>query len=343
VKTRTPRLVAAFLAVAVAASLTACSTRAGADEIYLYYASGAGDDKKFVECIQPGTAGSYPIDDEIFALPTSLRTWNIRPEGGDTNQPIKSGSKPVGNQPGPEVVIYATADFYLNTDCKAGKDSPVVKFWENTGRRYGVAVDGEEGFKQDAWRSMLLNTLVPAEEKALREQTRNWTADELDANLNGAWGQMEKQLGPLFLDQLRAKVGGDYFCGAGYARGAEVEWSEWVADGTDEKGLTKFKEEKRKGTCPPVRISIIDVNFADPGIAAARASVFKAEQEAKAKLIAAQAELEQSRILGEAAKNEAYLKLKQIEADLEAAKACAANPNCTLVVGASGVNVNTGK
>lgn len=337
------RITAAALVAVLAAPLAGCSTRAGADEIYLYYASGAGDDKKFVECIEPGTAGSYPLDDEIFALPTSLRTWNIRPQGGDTDQPVKSGSKPVGNQPGPEVVIYATADFYLNTDCKAGKDSPVVKFWENTGRRYGVSTDGEGGFKDDAWKTVLLNTLVPAEEKALREQTRNYTADELDANLGGVWGRMEKQLGALFNAELRAKVGGDYFCGTGYGRGGDVEWTEWVPDGVDEQGVAKVREEKRKGACPPVRISITDVNFADAGIAASRAAVFKAEQDAKAKLIAAQAELDQSRILGEAAKNESYLKLKQIEAELEAAKACASNPNCTLVVGASGVTVNTGK
>lgn len=337
------RFLCALLALGVVLPAGACSTRAPSDQIVLYYKAGTGDDRQFGECIEPGKAGSYPVDDEVFYLPTSLRTWNIRPEGGDTNKPIKSGTKPVGTQPGPEVVIYATADFYLNTDCGDGKDSPVVQFWENTGRRYGVSVDGEEGFSDDKWRAMLLNTLVPAEEKALREQTRNWTADELDANLNGAWAQMEKQLGPLFLEQLRAKVGGDYFCGTGYARGTEVEWPEWVADGTDEKGLAKFREEKHRGKCPPVRISIIDVNFADDNIAKARAAVFAAEQEAKAKLIAAQAELQQSQILGQAASNEAYLRYKQIEAQAKAAEACKANPNCTVIIdGTGGANVNVG-
>lgn len=338
------RTLAGMVALAATFTLGACSTRAPSDQIVLYYQSGAGEDKKFGECVEPGRAGSYPVDDEVFYLPTSLRTWNIRPEGGDTNVPIRSGTKPVGTQPGPEVVIYATADFYLNTDCGAKENSPVVRFWENTGRRYGVSVDGEDGFKEDKWRGMLLNTLVPAEEKALREQTRNWTADELDANLNGAWSQMEKQLGPLFLDQLRAKVGGDYFCGTGFARGTEVEWSEWVADGVDEKGLARFREEKRRGKCPPVRISIVDVNFADENIAKARAAVFAAEQEAKAKLIAAQAELQQSQILGQAAGNEAYLRYKQIEAQTRAAEACKANPNCTVIIDGSGnANVNVGK
>lgn len=336
----TPRGLAALFTAAgmVAAGLTGCSTRAPSDQIILYYASGTGENKKFQECIEPGKAGSYPIDDETFALPTSLRTWNIRPEGGDSSTPIKSGTKPAKDgQPGPEVVIYATADFYLNTDCgKDGKDanSPVVQFWENTGRRYGVAVDGEDGVKADAWKTVLLNTLVPAEEKALREQTRNYTADELDANLDGVWTTMERQLGPLFIAELRAKVGGDYFCGTGYQRGKTVEWTEWVPA---EGGM--FKEEKRSGKCPPIRISITDVNFADSGIADARAKVFKAEQEAKAAYIRAQSDLEVAKIKAqEAALNAAYLELRKAEMQLEAAKACAANPNCTLVIG-SGNNI----
>lgn len=314
---------AAALGVAgvILAGTAACSTRAPVDQIILYYAAGAGDNRTFVECIEPGTAGKFPVDDEIFALPTSLRTWNIRAEGGDTDKPIRSGSKPARDgQPGPEVVVYATAEFYLNTNCEGGSSSPVVQFWEKTGRRpwvdgKGVAVDGEEGFQLAAWRVMLLNTLVPAEEKAIREETRKYTADELDANLDGVWKKMEDALGATFLAELKAKTGGDYFCGPTF--------------------------DRTKPDCPPIRISITDINLSDQGIVDARAAVFKAEQEAKARLIAAQAKLEESRILGQAAQNAAYLELKRIEADLEAAKACAANPNCTLIIGGNaGVNVN---
>lgn len=314
-----PRVVAGVLGVAVLLASAGCSTRAPADQIILYYVSGAGENKQFKECIEPGTSGSYPIDDEVFALPTSLRTWNIRPQGGDTDVPIKSGTKPgKDGQPGPEVVVYATAEFYLNTNCDAGKDSPIVQFWERTGRRYNLSGEGEDGFDEKAWKTVLLNTLVPAEEKAIREATRNYTADELDANLGGVWKQMEDALGATFLAELKAKTGGEYFCGPSYNRA--------------------------KPECPPIRISITDINFADQGIAEARAAVFKAEQDAKARIIAAQAKLEESRILGQAAQNAAYMELKRIEADLDAAKACASNPNCTLILGAgSGVNVNTGK
>jgi hypothetical protein len=349
VTTRLRRAAAAMAVLALAAGASACSTRAPADQLVLYYKAGAGDDKKFQECIEPGKAGPYPYDDEAFYLPVNLRTWNIRPSGGDTDQPIKSGSKPVGNQPGPEVVVWATADFYLNTDCAAGKDSPIVRFWEQTGRRpwldgKGISTAGEGGFNEDAWRVMLLNTLVPAEEKALREQTRLFTADDLDANTGGVWGQIERAIGPIFLEQLRSRLGGDFFCGTGYRRGAQVEWEEHVPDGVDVNGVAKFKTEKRTGSCPPIRISITDVNFADENIAAARARVFAAEQDAKAKKVAALAELERAKILGEASRNELYLRYKEIEARAAAAEACKANPNCTVIIdGVGGVGVTTGR
>jgi hypothetical protein len=340
------RVVAAFLlAIGVLLSSGACSTRAGYDEVVLYYTSGTGDNRAFKECIDPGKAGSYAVDDEVFSIPTSLRTWNIRREGGDTDHPIESGTRPgADGQPGPHVVTYAAADFYINTDCKAGKDSPVVKFWESLGRRYGISEDGDDGFKADKFKTLLLNTIVPSQEKSLAEGTRFYSADDLDANTHGERGELERRMAPLFAAELRAKLGGDFFCGIGYDRGREVEWTEWVADGTEADGRPKVREEKRKGTCPPVRISITDIDYADAGIAQSRANVYKAEQDAKAKLIGAQAELDQSRILGQAASNESYLRYKQIQAQAAAAEACKANPNCTVIIDGTaggGVNVNT--
>lgn len=339
---------AVALAVSLAATTAACATRAPSDQIVLYYKSGAGDDKKFGECIKPGKSGSYPVDDEIYYLPTSLRTWNLRPSGGDSDQPIRSGTKPKGDQPGPEVAIWATADFFLNTDCRAGASSPIVKFWENTGRRYGVSKDGEEKFDEGAWKRMLVNTLAAAEEKALRTLTRAYDADALDANTGGVWADIERRMSATFQNELRAKVGGDYFCGTGYNGGNDVDWVELVDDGVDEQGLPKVKEEKRRGACPPVRITISDIGFADPGIAAARAKVFEAEQNAKAALIAAQSQVDVANKLALAGKDPGYVRLRELEVqlaiadkNLEAARECAKNPNCTVVVttGGSGVNV----
>jgi hypothetical protein len=319
----------------VAATTAACSTRANSDEIILYYAAGAGDNKEFRECIKPGEAGTYPFDDEIYSLPTNQRTWNIRPEGGDSKVPITSGSKPSADgQPGPSVSIYATADFFINVDCAGGKTSPVVQFWERAGRRYEISANGENGFSNKNWIKMMMNTLVPAEEKALREQTMRYSADELDANLGGVWSKIEAQLGNTFMVELKSKLGGEFFCGTGYAGGRKTTWDETVvnADGTTAK-------RKAEGTCPPIRVSISDINFTDPGIAEARNKVYKAKAESEAALIAARAEVDKAALLSKAAADGAYLRMKEIEAQLEAAKACAANPNCTIIVGADGVMV----
>jgi len=339
------------LAALTAPGLAACATRPPANVLLLYYKAGAGDDRKFVECIRPGTSGKYPVDDETFTLRTDARTWNIAHdgEGGDSNTPIESGTKygPDG-QPGPAVKTWSSADFNINVDCTAGKNSPAVRFWEDLGRRYHISRDDtEDGWDEKEWRELLLATFVVAERKAIAEGTRFYTADELDSNGKGQRGELEKRLGPLFQAELRKKLGGDYFCGTGYhvddqGKPVEVEYDEYIPDGTNDDGTLRFKTEQRKSTCPPVRISITDIDFANAAIAAARADVYAAEQRAKAALVAAQAELEKARKLGEAAKNPDYLKYKQIEAQVAAAEACKSNPNCTVIIdgtGQSGINV----
>lgn len=376
------------LAVAAVATVTACSTRAPADSIVLYYKSGTGDDKKFLECIKPGESGSYPVDDEIFEIPTSQRTWNIRADGtGDSKTPIASGTAQVKSedgktfQPGAEVNIFPTADFFLNTDCGDGKGkddggngykSPVVRMWENSGRRDwcghggiskdGLAEDGEGGgFDIEAFRCMLTNTLVPAEEKALRQEARKYSADDLDANTNDVWTTMERNLAPTFQQVLREKLGGDYFCGTGYAYGREVTWTEFkpvTEDGKpvlDGNGQPTYEEVKKTGTCPPVRISIGDIGFKNKSIADARADVYAAEQRAKAAKIDATAQKERADILTQVGNSQGYLRLQEIEADkrrsdaqVESARvmsdACKRAPNCTVIVGANGnVNVPAGR
>lgn len=340
-----------LLAAATVGTLTACATRAPSDSIILYYAAGAGENREFVECIEPGTDGSYPMDDEIFALPTSLRTWNIRPEGGDSDKPIASGTLPTSvngtNQPGPEVVVYATADFYLNSDCAKGKDSPIVRFWETTGRRYGVSADGEEGFNQGNFNRMLLNTLVPAEEKALRQETRKYNADVLNDNIGNVWTTMERNLAPTFQAELKAKLGGDFFCGTGYAGGAKVKWTEWEPvmknGGTsfeefvlDENGQQAYEEVEKSGTCPPVRITVTDVNFRDKNIADARARVYASEQDAKAKQIEAQGQADRAATLEGVGNSPGYIRLQEIEAQKQAAEACKTAKSCTVIIGDPG-------
>jgi hypothetical protein len=349
------RAVAAVgLAVGLLVGAAACATRAGYDEIILYYKAGVGDNRTFSECIPPGQSGDYPVDDETYSLPTTIRSWAIQHTGGDTQQAIDSGTAygPDG-QPGPHVLVYATASFYLNTNCGTGQradkdpNSPVVQFWQKIGARgWGPKdqkiVDDNGEFSVAGWDMMLQETLVAAETKALANGTRYYTADALDSNAHGERTQVEQRIAPIFQDELRQRLGGDFFCGAAYVRNSAATWTDDVQKGTNPDGSPIFGQQKTTGLCPPIRISITDVDYADPKIAAARAAVYAAEQDAKAQVIAAQAQADKARILGQSAQNPAYLAYLGAQAQLEAAQACRANPNCTVIIGAGGgVNVNT--
>lgn len=343
-----------IVALALIGSTAACSgVKPEPDNIILYYSAGMGDNKVFQECVPGGTTGPWSADNDVYELPRSLRTWNIREDGtGDSKEPIRTAS----SVPGDEVAMFTTADFYLNTDCgqgnKANKDpkSPIVQFWEQTGRRKwngkSIADSGEGKFNEDAWKAMLQNTLVTVQEGVLRAESRKYTADQLDGNLDGVWQIMERVLSVKFQKAMNAKVGGDYFCGAGYKNGSEVTWSEWSEDGTDEKGGTKYKEVTGiKGTCPPIQITIRDVNRADPAIAEARRKVIVAEQNAKQALIDAQSKVDVARKLAEA-DAATVIELERLKTQLAIAQACASNPNCTLIVDTSGnadVTVTPGK
>lgn len=347
------RVGAALGAVLVLGSLVACSSRAEPDEIGLYYTKGSVEGTKFQECIEPSTKGPGTVNDTVYWLPTSLRTWNIQREGGDTATPIVAGTKPDANgQAGPQVHVWATTEFYLNSDCtdENGKETtqaPIVLFWEKTGRRYSVtAADGDAG-----WLKMLQNTLVPVLDRTLQGVSRNFSADEWDANLTDTWVKAEALMRDEFTTQLRSKVGGDYFCGPEYVRDTEVSYKQrTVTKQTtpDPKDKTKMvdtfalgAEEDKRGTCPPVKVTISNADYADAGLQAARAATRTAAEEAKKRLIEAQAKVDEARILSKAAQDKNYMELKKIEAQVRMAELCAANPNCTLIIGADGAIVGT--
>lgn len=348
------RVGAALGAVLVLGSLMACSSRAEPDEIGLYYTKGSVEGTKFQECIEPSTKGPGTVNDQVYWLNTGLATWNIQPEGGDTNVPITAGSKPDANgQAGPQVHVWATTEFYLNSDCtdENGKETtqaPIVLFWEKTGRRYKVTADIRDG----NWKNMLLNTLVPVLERTMQSVTRLFTADELDANVADTWAKAEALMREEFTAQLRSKVGGDYFCGPEYQRDRDVTWtqktvkSEKVEETVAGKKVMVDKftfgpDESKTGQCPPVKVAISNVDYADKGLQDARAATRKAAEEAKRRLIEAQAKVDEANILSKAAQDKNYMRLKELENQLQMAQACASNPNCTLIIGADGVIVGT--
>lgn len=297
--------------------LTGCDVVAANDEIGLYYMQGQNDGDKFDHCVEPGSADVPEWNNKVIFLPVNQRTWNVGGENADSANPIVSSSKPQEGQPsGVEVQVWPKTTFKLNTFCDSngGKLKP---FWENLGRRYGA--DTEAG-----WRKMLLEVVVPPLEKSIRDVTRSYGADDLVGNINGVIQEVQTKVAAQFSTELKRVAGDDYFCGPTF---------------------TRIKDE-----CPPVELLIKDVTFNDPGIQAARNNKQKAAEEAAAQLVRAQGEAAALVAEAEGKKNAAaalstlynspgWVQIQMQIMQLEAVKACGANPNCHMFVGNSGAQI----
>lgn len=351
--------------------LAACGTSPGTDMLVIRYDKSTGGGQKFKECVQPNTRGGTSYNDLNVPIPTSIRTWNVRADGsGDSTTPIRTGTRPdpavlddkghviTPAQPGPDVVVYTQTSFYINADCKAGVDSPAVQFWQNLGNRYQIAkptTDDEPGknFDVNKFKTMLQATLVSAEEKATRQGSRQFDADDLDTNANDVWTQLEGQMSNEFTQALSANLGGsNFFCGPEYKRDAKgaAQTVNWTEQTPDPAHPGQYVPVQKSGTCPPVRISVQDINFADSKIADARASAYAAQQQARAQNITAQAQVDVANKLKgggpEAAKiQEQQLELQKTQEQTKQVQACASSgAKCVVVVGGSGgVNVGTGQ
>lgn len=301
------KLIAASVLVAAALGLGACAISAP-DQVGLYYMEGSSDGYKFGQCIEPGVSGPATWNNSVVYLPTSLRTWNIAAEGGDTNNPITVASKPESNQPsGVQVNVWAQVNLMLNTNCDGGKDSTVVQFWEKIGRRYKA--DTDEG-----WKAMLYNTVVPALEKSVRVVVRNYSADPLVAGTN--LPEIQTAIADEFSKELNRVTGGPYFCGPNFNRATK--------------------------DCPPVQVLVKDVDYADAGIQQARNEKQKALEKAQALVAEAEGKLRAADAQKDLYDNPAWVALEKAKIQLQIAQACGQNPNCHMVMGADGTIITTG-
>ncbi len=346
------RRTAAVLAGAIILSgMAACSTRPPPDEVWLYYKAGPTESTHFEKCVPANTKGPWQANNKVYALPTNARTWNIQPEGGDSNEPIKIGTKPTTvdgvQQPGPEVIVWVNTDFFIRTYCgKNNNDSQAaaVRFWEVLGRRYSVSSDSGE-FNVNGWKDALNATYVPALKGVTQTAGRKFDADTLDADTNGAWSAMEREMGRTLLAALRSKPGGEFLCGVGYNNDAPVTYSVPQVDpvtgeqlkGPDGKPLP---DKEETSVCPPIRVDITSIDYADPNVQKARADVYAAKQRAEAALTEARAKKQAADLLK--AGGAQSIEIQKMQNDLAIAQACAAAPSCTMIVGASNPNINVG-
>lgn len=310
------RLCALLLGAALLAGTGGCvTTPAAPDLMGLHYYIGAEEGYKFGKCVDPGTNGDWLVNDEIFWLPTNLRTWNIGGPGSDQAEAIVSASKPQEGQPsGVEVQVWPKVTFKLNTFCD--KDGGVIRqFWENLGRRYNA--NTEEG-----WKDMLLDAVVPALEKVTREVTVGYQADAMVGNIDGIYTKIQADVASRFATELKRMSGGDYFCGPTFNRGSKE--------------------------CPTIEVIIKGITFRDPGIQAARnekqkavelaaAQLAKAQGEAAALVAEAQGKRDAANAVGALYNSPGWVALqKQIVASQALIEACKAAKECKLIVGPDG-------
>lgn len=287
----------------------ACAESAPPDQIGLYFEKGPIEGYKFSRCIQPGDTG-WVVNDEIIMLPSSVRTWNIAPQGGDSSVPITVNSKPEEGQPsGVAVNLWVQVTFTLNTDCDGGENSPIVKFWNAVGRRY-------KANETDGWAKMLQNTVVPALEASSRSIAKSYTADDMVAGT--VREAIQSEISALFQGEIDKVAGGAFFCSPFYD-----------PDSDSSEG------------CGEVSILVKDVDYSNPAIQAARDEKQAAIERATALVAEAQGKVEAAAKTGSLYDNPAWVELELAKLELEKAKACAASPTCTIVLdGGSGVLVN---
>lgn len=313
------RAMALIVAVSMAGVvLTGCTSVTDPDEVGLYYSIGSIDGNTFDHCTKPGGTDDEPYNDEIYYLPMSARTWTIaNNDKADSRDPIIASAKAEAGQPsGVEVKVWSQTKFVLNTFCGGdGKGGVVKEFWEKTGRRYHA--DTDDGFKD-----MLLDNLVAALQKVTRDAIRQYSADELIGNLDGATTKAQTQISNAFASELNRMAGGPFFCGPSFNRA--------------------------KSDCPPVEFSILDVKYADDGIQAARNEKVKALEQAAAKLATAQGEanalVAEAEGKARAAKalealysSPGWVSLqKAITQQQGLIEACRAAKECRLIVGSNG-------
>lgn len=288
--------------------VAACAETAPPDGVGLYYMLGPSDGNHFGHCFDPGSADDPIWNNEIHYLPTSLRTWNIAPAGGDTSTPITVNSAPEDGQPsGVQVNLWMQTNFSLNTFCGDNNEdanSPIVQFWEKLGRRYEA--DTTEG-----WKTMLMNTIVTALETSSRSVVRGYTADSLVSGL--VREEVQQKIATLFQTEILRVTGAEYFCAPTFSR----------------VGVNSNAPD-----CGNVEILLKDVDYTSPLIQDARDKKQAAIEEAAALVAQAKGQLEAANAQKELLNNPGWLELEKARI---LADACKESPSCTIVFGGSGI------
>jgi hypothetical protein len=325
-------LVGALAAIALVVTATACTTTTTSpSHVGLYYYIGPQEGNHFDHCTIPSKTDSmYPINDKIYYIPIDGRTWYINEADGDSKELTVVTAKPEpGQTTGVAVKIGSQTSFALNSHCGVdGKDgaSPLIQWWEKFGRGYGADVDpelsAEEQRKDPGWVAMLKQVLAPALNTAIKDSAKNYPASALVSGMangpimvDGVQREgLRTEIGAALAKELRRLTGGDYFCGPTFTRVSP--------------------------DCPSVEVTT-QAEYASADLLVAQGEKQAAVERAAAAVIEAEGKVAAADKLGSLLNNPAWLEYQKALLQLQAVQACAANPNCTVVMPGAAVNVNT--
>lgn len=290
-------VIAAFVLAAIVWVAGATYEAVPVDKIALHYTGGPIQGTHFVNVVAPGTHTKYYGEFEhLYFLPATQRTYIIT---ADPNRGDRKGVDVV-TAPSKDSVpmnFEATVYFKLNT-----KPEVLRQFFEQIclhDHCTDLAVGG-------GWDQMLDQYFRPQIETALRQEAGRYNYQEMwhDPTVRS---NIQNAIAPVLNDDINRAVGGQYFCGP---------------DSTPQKctdlGFVL------QGATPPQ--NVVEQYSAT---AAAQQSVLTAQQQAAAKAAAAQGDADSQRIRASAPPVPPAA-TSYIKAQAEAA--CAANPNCKLVI-----------
>jgi len=280
------------------------------DKIGLHYTGGLFQGQHFEGVIAPGTNTKYYGEfDNIYLLPSTQRNYIVSKDvgAGDVKGPDFLSAPSSDNVP---FTFEAAVYFKLNP-----KPDVLRHFFEQI-CLHDNCTDLSKG---GGWDQMLAQYFRPQIENALRVEVERYDRDHLFRDPDTLLG-IQKAIGPVLNERINAVLGGPFFCGP----------------------------EATAASCPPFAFVLKNPTPPDNVVkaysenAASAQDVLTAQNQAKAKVAAAQGEADAQRARASAppltADQIAYIRA-------QAMQACATNSNCTLVVtdGGANTNINVGE
>jgi regulator of protease activity HflC (stomatin/prohibitin superfamily) len=280
------------------------------DKIGLHYSGGVFQGQHFKQVINPGTHTKYYGEyDRIYLLPSTQRTYIVSkdPQAGDVKQADFISAPSSDNVPFTfEAAIY----FKLNP-----KPEVLRQFFEQI-CLHDNCTDLSPG---GGWDKMLAQYFRPQIENALRIEIERYDRDHLFRDPDTLLA-IQKAIGPVLTERINSVLGGQFFCGPD-ATSASCPTFAFVL----------------KNPTPPDNVV---KSYSDN--AASAQDVITSQNQAKAKVVAAQGEADAQRARASAPP----LTAEQVDyIRAQAMQACASNTNCTLVItdGGANTNINVGK